>query len=200
MKRMIVTLAFAMPALMVAASGNDDKTKYTVNTDASTVIWHGSKVTGKHDGTISLKSGELIFEDNMLVGGTFVMDMTSIKNTDMAGSKGAEKLEGHLMSDDFFGVEKYPTATFKITKAVPYGTSGDYKIVGDMTIKNNTNEVKFMAKIDMSDGMRATADIELDRSEYDVRYGSGSFFDNLGDKAISDIFKLNVELVFNSAS
>ncbi|MDX1477082.1 MAG: YceI family protein [Saprospiraceae bacterium] len=200
MKRMIVTLAFAMPALMVAASGNDDKTKYTVNTDASTVIWHGSKVTGKHDGTISLKSGELTFENNMLVGGTFVMDMTSIKNTDMAGSRGAEKLEGHLMSDDFFGVEKYPTATFKITKAVPYGTSGDYKIVGDMTIKDNTNEVKFMANIDMSDGMRATAEIELDRSEYDVRYGSGSFFDNLGDKAISDIFKLNVELVFNNAS
>ncbi|MDX1407794.1 MAG: YceI family protein [Saprospiraceae bacterium] len=200
MKKLLVTLAVATPALLLAANGNDDKATYTVNADASTIVWKGKKVTGKHDGTISLQSGELIFEDNMLVGGKFVMDMTSIKNTDMAGSRGAEKLEGHLKSDDFFGVATYPTATFKITKAIPYGTTGEYKIVGDMTIKDNTTEVKFMAKVNMTDGMNATAEIELDRSEYDVRYGSGSFFDNLGDKAISDIFTLNIELVFNSAS
>lgn len=192
-------LAFALPALMVA-SNDEGKTSYSVNTDASTVVWEGTKVTGKHDGTISLKDGELIFEDGMLTGGHFVMDMTSIKNKDMAGSKGAEKLEGHLMSDDFFGVATYPTATFKITQAIPYGTAGDYKIVGDLTIKESTNQIKFMAKVDKSDGMKATAEIEIDRSEYDVRYGSGSFFDNLGDKAISDMFTLDIELVFNSAS
>ena len=199
-KFLIASLAFALPALMFASNGDEGKTTYTVNVDASTITWKGTKVTGKHDGTISLKSGELVFEETTLAGGSFVMDMTSIKNNDMAGSKGAEKLEGHLKSDDFFGVATYPTAKMDITKVVPYGTAGDYRITANLTIKNHTKEVKFMAKVDNSDGMTAMAEVELDRSDYDVRYGSGSFFDDLGDKAISDLFSLKIELVFNSAS
>jgi len=128
----------------------------------------------------------------MLTGGEFAIDMTSITVTDLdGGMKG--KLEGHLKSPDFFGVENHPVANFKITKVVPRGTGGSYKVVGDLTIKNITKEIKFNA--DVKDDM-ATANIQIDRSDFNVKYGSGSFFDNLGDKTIYDEFDMVVDLVF----
>jgi polyisoprenoid-binding protein YceI len=126
--------------------------------------------------------------------------MTTIKNTDMAGGGGAAKLEGHLKSEDFFGVDKYPNAYFKITKVIPYGTAGNYRVNGDLTIKGITRPIKFMTTVVNANGeLTATADITVDRSEFDVRYGSGSFFDNLGDKALHDEFDLNVKLTLNPA-
>ena len=133
-------------------------------------------------------------EDGQLVGGIFTIDMTTIACLDLSGEYQG-KLEGHLKSDDFFGVEKYPTATFVITKAVPQGP-GKYKVIGNMTIKDKTEEVQFNASVEERDGkVTASATITLDRSKYDVRYGSGSFFDNLGDKTIYDDFDLTVNLV-----
>lgn len=173
---------------------------YHADVSSSKIIWNGYKVTGKHDGTIALKNGSLIFQNDVLTGGQFEIDMTTIRNTDMAGGGGAAKLEGHLKSPDFFNVEQFPVATFKITKAIPYGVTGEYKVSGDLTIKGITKPVKFMTKVTNNGGsLTATADITVDRSEYDVRYGSGSFFDGLGDKAIHDNFDLKVTLVLHQA-
>jgi polyisoprenoid-binding protein YceI len=170
----------------------------SVNVQESKVVWNGYKVTGSHTGTINIKSGNLEFDGDRLVGGDFEIDMTSIVVTDLTGEyKG--KLEGHLKSADFFGVEKHPTASFKITKVVSRGTPGDYKIVGDLTVKDITKEIKFFANLeDEGSKTKATAEVKVDRSEFNVRYGSGSFFDNLGDKTIYDEFDLEVMLVVNN--
>ncbi len=166
-----------------------------VNTQESIIKWKGYKVTGKHNGTVALKDGSLQFEDGQLTGGSFVMDMTSITVLDLTGDYKA-KLEGHLKSDDFFGVEKYPTAKFEITRVVSRGMPGDYKIEGDLTVKGITKPIRFNARVTEEKGAKvAKADMKLDRTDYNVRYGSGSFFDNLGDKTIYDEFDLSVELV-----
>lgn len=163
------------------------------NVSASTIKWTGAKVGGSHNGTITLSDGNLEMKDGMLTGGSFEIDMTTINCEDLQGEyKG--KLEGHLKSDDFFGVEKFPKANFSITKAVPQGP-GKYKIEGDLTIKGITKSIKFPAIVEESDdAYTATAEITVDRSEYDVKYGSGSFFDGLGDKVIYDDFTLAVSL------
>ena len=169
---------------------------FSVDPDASEVTWKGYKVTGQHHGTIKVKNGTLEMDGGNLTGGSFEMDMTTITNKDMEGKGSAAKLEGHLKSDDFFGVEKFPTAKFEITKVVSRGKPGDYKIVGNLTIKESTKELKFMANVTEEGGkVVATADIIVDRADFDVRYGSGSFFDNLGDKTIYDEFDLSVKLV-----
>lgn len=163
-----------------------------VNTKASQVKWKGYKVTGEHSGVIDIQSGELQFTDETLSGGNFTIDMTTLKVTDLQGGM-AKKLEGHLKSPDFFGIEKFPTAHFKITKAISRGTPGSYKVVGDLTIKETTKEIKFMVQVS-ADQKTAKADITVDRSDFNVRYGSGSFFDGLGDKTIYDEFDLEVSL------
>ena len=161
-----------------------------VKLDESKVTWKGYKVTGEHEGTIKLKDGKLMFEGNKLVGGNFIIDMTSLTNSDLEGDwKG--KLEGHLKSDDFFGVEKHPTASFVITKAE--GKGNTYKVTGDLTIKNITNPITFDMTVDKNS---ASAALKIDRSKFDVRYGSPSFFNDLQDKAIYDEFDLNVNLAF----
>lgn len=169
--------------------------KVEVDTAKSVVTWKGYKVTGSHVGTIQVQSGNLDMENGQLRGGSFVIDMTSIQCTDLKGG-GADKLVGHLKSEDFFGVATYPTATFTITKVVSRGTSGAYKIEGNMQIKKATQAIRFNANIQEEEGKKvAVADITLDRSDYDIRYGSGSFFDNLGNKTIYDEFELQIKLV-----
>lgn len=168
---------------------------YKVNPADSKVEWVGHKVTGEHNGIVNLKEGNLEFSDGNLTGGTFAIDMTSIKCLDLQGEY-AGKLEGHLKSPDFFGVETHPTATLEITKVAPRGTPGDYKVTGNLTIKGITNEIKFYTNVKEEDGkVTATSDIQIDRTEFDVRYGSGSFFDSLGDKTIYDEFDMTVALV-----
>lgn len=169
----------------------------TVDTKASTIVWTGHKVTGKHYGKVKIKNGELTLKDGMISTGTFSIDMTSISCDDLTGETNG-KLVGHLKSDDFFGVEKYPTATLKINRAVPTDSNGSYRISADLTIKGKTTPIRFNAKHIKEGGMdKAMAKITIDRTDYDVRYGSGSFFDNLGDKTIYDEFDLDVTLVLN---
>lgn len=166
-----------------------------VDVTNSVVNWKGYKVTGSHEGTIGLKSGELTYAEDVLTGGNFTIDMTSLSCSDLEGEyKG--KLEGHLQSPDFFNVAEFPAATFNITKVAAKGTPGDYKVTGDLTIKGITKSIKFYAHVESTDsGKVYTSDITIDRTEFDVRYGSGSFFDSLGDKTIYDEFELNVKLV-----
>ncbi len=154
-----------------------------------TINWTGKKVTGQHTGTLKLSEGFLVFEGENITGGEFIVDMTSLKVTDLEAGKGKEKLEGHLSSDDFFGIEKHKTAKLVVTKAKK--TDKDYKMAGDLTIKGKTNPIQFDL---MMNGDAASTTLMVDRTKYDIKYGSGSFFDNLGDKAISDEFELAVNL------
>lgn len=190
---LIALVAFTGLAFTVATGG---KKILTVVTADSNVQWTGYKVTGQHNGVVNLKSGTLEYNDQgFFAGGSFEIDMTTIKCLDLTGEP-AGKLEGHLKSDDFFGVAKFPTAKFVATKVVSKGKPGEYKIIGNLTIKEKTKEIKFDAKLtEVSGGVSAIADIKIDRSDFDIRYGSGSFFDGLGDKTIYDEFDLKVKLV-----
>lgn len=156
----------------------------------ATITWTGTKILGSHTGTIDLKSGYLEMEGDNLTAGMFEVDMTSIKNTDLdAGSK--EKLEGHLKSKDFFNVVEFPTATLKINEATKKGNV--YHVTGDFTIKGITESVDFEIEMGQTG---ARAKVEIDRTKYDIKYGSGDFFDNLGDKSISNNFDLDVVMKF----
>ena len=189
MKKNIIKGALA--SVVVIASLAFTSMAKKIDVKESKITWKGEKVTGSHEGTIDLKSGYLNVEDEKILGGEFVIDMTSLQSTDLEGeSKG--KLEGHLKSDDFFGVANHPEAKLIITKASKK-SGNTYGIVGDLTIKGITNPVTF----DMVyNGKSANANLIIDRTKYNVRYGSGSFFDNLGDKTIYDEFKIAVDLKF----
>jgi len=163
--------------------------------EKSTVVWTATKVIGGgHTGTIELSSANLEISGTKIKGGSFSVDMTTMNCTDLDGDmKG--NLEGHLKSEDFFAVEKFKTADFKITK-VSKGSNGTFDITGDVTIKGKTVQISFPATVVKSGDMTTTtAKITLDRTKFDVKYGSNSFFDNLGDKAISNEFTLDVTLV-----
>lgn len=165
--------------------------------DKSKVTWLGKKVTGQHTGDIVLKSGELSLEKGMLTGGTFIMDMTSITCTDMEGEY-ADKLLGHLKSDDFFGVTKNKTSKLIITK-VATSTTGIITVSADLTIKGITKKVEFPVVVDERDGaITVIGVITVNRTLYGIKYGSGSFFDDLGDKMIEDNFTLTFNLTAKS--
>ena len=186
---------FFLPLLAIVAMSAYTPTNYSVDSSASTIVWTGYKVTGKHTGTAKVQSGNLTYDNGILTGGSFVIDMASINCTDLEG-EWAGKLIGHLKSEDFFGVEKYPTAKFVITRVIAQDTKGNYKILGNLTIKETTKEVKFLSNATETNGVvNAAGKITIDRSEYNVKYGSGSFFDGLGDKTIYDDFDLQVTLV-----
>jgi len=184
-----------LPMLAIIAMAATAPTISNIDLVASTIVWKGYKVTGEHTGYVKLKNGTLDYSGGQLKGGEFVIDMSSIKCTDLE-SEYAGKLEGHLKSDEFFGTTAYPTAKYVITKAIPTDSKGNYKIVGNLTIKDVTKEVKFNANVNESGNtVKATGNMKIDRSEYNVKYGSGSFFDGLGDKTIYDEFDLAVSLV-----
>ena len=162
-----------------------------INTEKSTINWLGKKVTGEHSGTVNLKEGNLIFKDGKVAGGNFTVDMTSIATTDLSGDW-KTKLDGHLKADDFFGTEKNPNATL-VFKKIAAKAKGVYTITGDLTIKGLTNAVIFDLAVK---GNTASTLVKIDRTKYDIKYGSKSFFESIGDKAINDDFDLTVNLQF----
>lgn len=188
--------AIAVGVALLAASFTAPKADVTYKVDAaaSTVAWLGKKVTGQHNGFVKIAKGTLVSDGKTIKTGSVEVDMNSITDTDMQGEY-MEKLVGHLKSDDFFGVAKFPTAKLDIT-SVTLKSGNDYEVKGKLTIKGKTEDVTFPATI-KSDAAGVTADavIKIDRTKYDVRYGSGKFFENLGDKAIMDEFELTVKLV-----
>ncbi|SEA00935.1 YceI family protein [Bizionia paragorgiae] len=191
MKQFIKTGVLAVLVAFLTFSFTTNTDKKTVKTDESKVVWKGYKVTGSHEGTIAIQSGELHFNDEVLTGGAFVMDMSTINSTDLQGEY-KDKLDGHLKSDDFFGVAKFPTAKMVFTKVKATGKNS-YQVTADLTIKGKTAPVVVNLSVY---GSKATATLKVDRTKYDVRYGSTSFFDNLQDKAIYDEFDLVADLVF----
>jgi len=162
-----------------------------VNTEKSSIEWQGKKIGGKHEGFIQLKSGSFEWKKNKIVSGNFVVDMNSITNTDLKDEGTNQKLVGHLKSDDFFGVETYPTASFELIESTPFN-NGKATLTGNITIKDKTERISFEV---VKSGNEYAADVEIDRSKFDVRFGSKSFFNNLGDRAIDDIFTLKIKLV-----
>ena len=189
MKKRISTIVLALMASSAVLANPIDGEKKEVKPSESTITWKAYKVTGSHVGTISLKSGSLEFDGDKLAGGEFVVDMTTINTTDLTGDY-KNKLDGHLNSDDFFAVASNPTSSMVFTKVESTGKNA-YKVTGDLTIKGITKPITFDVSVY---GSKATATLKVDRTKYDVKYGSGSFFDNLGDKTIYDEFDLVVDL------
>lgn len=162
-----------------------------LNVNKSKLKWTGKKVTGEHWGYIDLKSGTLTLKSDKITGGTFTIDMNSLVCEDLESPEWNQKLVGHLKSDDFFSVDKFPVATLKIKESTSF-KNGEAEVKADLTIKGITEEIMFKAK-KVDDTF--TASITVDRTKYDVRYGSGKFFDNLGDNMIYDDFTLDVKIV-----
>jgi len=183
--------AFFILTLTIVLSGAANaQQKLIASSDKTKISWLGEKVIGDHAGTVNLKSGWLNWQDNKIVEGEFDIDMLSIKS-----DEGLDKLVGHLRSDDFFGVDKHPVSKLVITQSTPFD-KGSAVVKANLTIKGVTNPVEFKATMQQTnEGTWFYANIVVDRSKFNVRYGSGSFFDNLGDKTIYDEFKLKVNLL-----
>ena len=166
----------------------------TANKTLSQIRWYGEELTGKtHYGDLSFREGQIELQDGLIIGGNFVVNMISLSVEDLSGGAKA-RLEGHLRSDDFFSVDKYPEATLKITQKAKF--EGDVqKLYGELTIKGIKHAVDFT--IILGDKKTAIANLTFDRSKYNVRFRSGSFFENLGDKLILDDIRMEVSLQWN---
>ena len=166
---------------------------YTLDKKKSSVEWYATKVTGKHNGTIDIKSASFkgskgSYEAEVL------MSMNSITVLDVKDPKYNAKLTRHLKSDDFFGADKYPVSRLIITSTKKKAGS-NYQVSGKLTIRDKTQDISFPARIDFdSTGFKAEGTLTIDRSKYDVKYGSGSFFKGLGDKLIHDEFKIKFKI------
>ncbi|MFW5822068.1 MAG: YceI family protein [Tangfeifania sp.] len=189
------TITFAFFFAMAAFAGN-----YEIDKNNSQVKWSGKKVTGEHYGTIGLKNGTVMVEDGKIAGGTFVMDMNTIVNEDIKNESMNGRLVGHLKSDDFFLVEKYPDAKL-VLKDVKHKSGDDYTFTGHLTIKEITHPVTFNAKSTVADGkLTSKGKIEVDRTLYDIKFRSGKFFSDLGDNLIYDTFTLDFDVVASPSS
>lgn len=175
MKNLIVLALVALTSFNVSA-GDIDLAK-------SKLFWQGTKVTGRHFGTINFKKGSVSTKDNALSGAEFVVDMNSFSATDLSG-EWAEKFNGHMKGEDFFETKKYPTASLKVKKVE------GFTVTADLTIKGVTNEVSFLVA---KNGKSYIGSLNFDRTKFGIKYGSKSFFKSIGDKAIHN----EVSLIFN---
>jgi polyisoprenoid-binding protein YceI len=187
MKKKIVLLLAAVLVLGLNGFTQD----YKVVAEKSILRWTGKKVGKNHVGKVTLKEGSFSLKGDKFVSGQFVIDMTSIIDEDLTDPNWNAKLIGHLKSADFFGVESFPTAALKIKGSTSF-VKDEADVTADLTIKGNTHPVTFKVKR-IGDVFQAT--VAFDRSQYEVRYGSGKFFENLGDNAIEDMIPLDVTLV-----
>lgn len=184
----IFALAFAI---------NINAATLKLNTQKSVIKWEGKKVVGRHFGTVKAKDGSVDVNGTTLANGTVNVNMTTIVVDDLEDKATNAKLTGHLKSDDFFSVEKFNTSTFKL-KSVKEA-NGKYTVTGDLTIKGTTLPITFPADLKISDkAVSVKGEVKIDRTKYDIKYGSGSFFDNLGDKAIDNEFTLTLDLNFGA--
>ena len=187
-----MTYVFLILALLFGSNADTDNVRVALDLDRSTLTWRGKKVIGNtHHGTVDLSSGYLELDKGDLAGGEFELDMTSLRNQDL-GPRMGSRLINHLKSEDFFDVDNFPKSSIIITKSRKVD-EGVFDVFADLTIKNITKEINFQASITDGD---AKAYIRIDRTEFDVKYGSGSFFSDLGDRTIADEFSLDVMLYF----
>ena len=169
--------------------------KFQIQKSSSTVNWTGKKVLGLHTGSISIAKGYIEVADNQLKGGEVQIDMTSIVITDIEDKKTSKEFLDHLLSADFFSVDKFKTAKLAITDSSKTD-NGKFKVDGTLTIKDISHPVSFIATIEVfTDYLHSLGEIVIDRTLYNIRYGSGKFIANLGDKLIYDDFILQFKLV-----
>ncbi|HRZ43181.1 MAG TPA: YceI family protein [Bacteroidales bacterium] len=164
---------------------------------ASNIAWTGSKPTGKHNGTIMLKEGNLELSEGNLVGGSFTIDISSIKVLDLTDAKMNGDLRGHLLSADFFHVDSFPTSTFVITGVEALNEAGaTHRITGNLTMKGISRSISFPASVKIEEQkLTATSSaFVINRAEWNIRYGSRSFFKNLKDNFINDEIGLKINL------
>lgn len=163
---------------------------YTVNTELSKLAWRAAKVKLGHTGLVAIKSGEINIEDGLITSGNFVIDMPTITS-----DENIDSLVKHLKSADFFDVENYPEARLEIKSATLDNQSGKYLVSGDLTIKEITAPVSFLAQVSSGDNyLEANGDLVIDRLTWDIKYRSGKFFDDLGDAMIDDEVKFTVSI------
>lgn len=189
MRLLSLTAAMALSLNLFAA-------EFKFDADKSKLEWEGKKVSGAHQGTVGLKSGNVNIEEGILKGGEVTVDLSQLTITDLQG-EWADKLSTHLKSDDFFSVDKHPEVTFKINSVKSLG-DGKYAVTGPLTIKGKSaNQTFNVAVKDNKSTVSVVGDLAVDRTTYDIRYGSGKFFDpkTLGDKMIDDKFTLKLNLV-----
>jgi polyisoprenoid-binding protein YceI len=170
-----------------------DGVPYFVDPGQSEVRWYGKKATDEHTGLVNIQEGSLAVLNDQVIGGTIVIDMKSIANSDHTDTKENQNLVNHLRSDEFFGVETHPQGTFTFDKTTPIPNAApeqpNYTVDGTLTLNDKTDQISFPALITVDDNVaRAKATAIVDRSKLDMRYGANTFFKNLGDKAISDRF------------
>src|SRR5690606_2759068 len=186
------------------STASTEAMSYMVDSEASVINWEGSKPTGTHTGTIQISKGTFSLKDNEIESGDFVIDMNSIVVTDLEG-RGKANLEAHLKGTvedketDFFNVNKYPTSTFAVTGMEM--KDGKNWLKGNLTMKDVTKNVAFPVEVSVEgDTVKINSEtFEIDRTEWNVNYGSKSIFDNLGDKFIDDEMVLTVSLVAKKA-
>jgi polyisoprenoid-binding protein YceI len=214
MKKSIFALTVVVATLFASCGGSSVKTEdgqaaaeagagavaYKLDAASSSVEWTAKKVTGQHNGTVAIKSGELKAEAGKLTAGKFAMDMTAIKVVDITDAETNGKLAGHLNSDDFFATAKNPESTFEIVSVEPIAGAAagapNYTVKGNLTIKGIAKAITFPATITMDEKeLKATAQFDIDRTEWDIKYGSGKFFQDLGDKMINDAFNVKFNIV-----
>ena len=174
---------------------------YTADAGASQINWKGSRLyeLDSHNGTIGLQSGQLGFKDGAPVAGKFTIDMTSIANSDIEDPEYNAKLVGHLKNDDFFSVDKFPTAVFEVVSVAAGAGANEYTVTGNLTVKGITKSVSGPATITSdATGAQAEAKLNIDRTEFDVQYGSeGAFADLAKDKVIDDKVEISLNVKLN---
>ena len=178
-------------SLLLLTLGFTQAQSLTADTAQSNIRWYGEELTGKtHFGNLSFKAAQIEVQDGVITGGNFIVDMSSLSVEDLSGG-GKTKLEDHLRSDNFFSVYKNPEAKLKITQKAKV-ESGVQKLYGELSIKGIQHPIDFT--MTFGDNNSALAQLTFDRSKYNVRFRSGSFFENLGDKLILDDIRLEVSL------
>ncbi len=198
MKKNQALFSIAIVGTLLSFTSPKHVDSYNIDSKQSTVEWYAEKVTGKHNGTIML-SGGVLQNDHGQIKGWVEMNMTSIANSDIKDAGTKAKLEGHLKSADFFSSDKYPTSKFVITSMTPLATNvkgHTHTVVGNLTIKDKTNAISFPANVKTEKGkITCIGEAIVDRSKFDVQYGSKTFFPNIGDKMINDEFKMKFNVV-----
>lgn len=171
--------------------------RLTADPKASVIEWVGKKPTGTHNGEIFLSDGSIELTDGKVVGGSFTMDMNSIKVLDITDADMNAQLRGHLVSGDFFHADSFPTATFVITGVEENSAEGaTHRITGNLTMKGITRSISFDAHVKIEDQkfVATTPQFIINRADWNVQYGSRSFFKNLKDNFIHDDIGLKINL------
>ena len=210
MKKILLPVLLAVAVLGLAPAASAQKMNsakmainaptYKLQPQLSTLGWEGKAVTHGHSGTMQFSEGELLVKGNAVVGGNVTVNMKTMVATDIKDAESQGKFIGHMSGDDFFGSEKFPTSTFKIVSVTPIKGAAkeadNATIAGDMTIKGVTQRISFPAKVGVKDGVAAASGkVTIDRTKYGLKYGSKTFFDSIGDKAINDDFTLDFNVV-----